>query len=102
MNRKVTPAAKAAPETIIEMNQQCRDEMIRLVADAAEHARNNGFTFLMVAGRDGVCSRYMGGLPGELRNILLGLAEDTPAFKKVVANILMDLTEKDLKDEPKL
>lgn len=60
------------------------DVMLNLLTPLIELLEKEGFNFLIVAGKDGLCSRYAAGNKIELTDILGGLCQKNPEFKEVL------------------
>lgn len=70
-----------------KIQEEKHKELIALVNPLLEHLRANNYTFLFVAGKDELCSRYMEGTHTDLHGILNGLAKTHKGFCDVILEI---------------
>lgn len=72
-----------------KVQEEKHKELLGLITPLVEHLRQNGYTFLVVAGKDELCSRYMEGTHDDLYGILNGLAKTNKGF----CNVILDITK---------
>lgn len=58
-----------------------------------------GYSYMILAGKDGVCSRYTNGKNGDLSGMLTGLMQKYPGYKKILINSLIELEEAENKEQ---
>ena len=63
------------------------DELLSLINPLVDFMDQHGYTFLLVAGKDGTCSRYMRGNYDDLHGIIKGMTETQPQLLKIVKEI---------------
>ena len=72
-----------------KIQEEKHKELIALVNPLLEHLRSNNYTFLFVAGKDELCSRYMEGTHTDLHGILNGLAKTN----KGICDVILEITK---------
>lgn len=63
------------------------DELLSLINPLIDFMDKNGYTFLLVAGKDGTCSRYMRGNYDDLHGIIKGMTETQPTLLEILKEI---------------
>lgn len=54
-----------------------------------------GYSYMIVAGKDGVCSQYANGQNRDLSGMLTALMQKHPGCKKILINSLVELEEEE-------
>ena len=72
-----------------KIQEEKHKELIALVNPLLDHLRANNYTFLFVAGKDDLYSRYMEGTYSDLHGILNGL----PKTHKGFCDVILDITK---------
>jgi hypothetical protein len=62
------------------------DEFIALLNPIIQFLDDNEFHYLIVTGKDEVCSRYLRGNSDHISGMLTGMMEKHKDFKRIVAN----------------
>jgi hypothetical protein len=63
------------------------DELLSLINPLVDFMDQHGYTFLLVAGKDGTCSRYMRGNYDDLHGIIKGMTETQPQLLEILKEI---------------
>ena len=63
------------------------DELLLLINPLVDFMEKNSFNFLLVAGKDGTCSRYMHGNYDDLHGMIKGMTETQPKLLEIVKEI---------------
>ena len=64
------------------------DELLSLINPLVDFMDQNGYTFLLVAGKDGTCSRYMKGQCDDLHGIIKGMTETQPQLLEILKDVV--------------
>ena len=64
------------------------DELLKLIIPLVEFMDNNGFSYFLVAGKDGTACRYMKGDFDEVGGMLISMAEKTPQVQKLLTEVI--------------
>lgn len=67
------------------------DELTDRVNVLIDYMKERGFTFLLVAGKDGTCARHMMGTASDLEGMLFGLAKKNKQVAAIMRNIAKDI-----------
>lgn len=65
-------------------------ELISLINPLVDFMNRNGFTYFIVAGKDGTCSRYMGGEYSEAAGMLTSFMESNETARKLLKESVAD------------
>ena len=77
-------------ENIIESTH---DDFLKLLVPLVEYMNANGFSYFLVAGKEEVCSRYIGGKAEDITGMLEALFIKHNIVKKVVEAIINQLNK---------
>ena len=64
------------------------EKIPELFKPVLEYLKENGFSFLIVAGKDGTCSRYMEGKRRDVISMIVGLMENNVDVEEVIEESL--------------
>lgn len=70
------------------------EQLLSLLLPLIEFMDTNEFNYFLVAGKDGVCSRYMRGKFQDVILMLTGMAEKTPEVKYILKEVVNELNQK--------
>lgn len=69
---------------IIPIHNETHDELIKLLIPLIDFLDKNNYSYILIAGKDGVCSRFMNGKFIDLGIMLTTLAEQNPEVKDLI------------------
>ena len=78
------------PESI---NQKNQEELLKLLNPLIEFMDKNNFHYFLVAGKDGVCSRYMRGETEEVISMFSGFAKNHDCVGSILNLALKEIKE---------
>ncbi|MFZ1751434.1 MAG: hypothetical protein WAU01_14640 [Saprospiraceae bacterium] len=70
------------------------DELLSLVNPLIDYMTEHGYTYILLAGKDGICTRHLRGYNEELESILYEMCQKNPPVKKIITNVAEYRTEK--------
>jgi len=68
-------------------------ELLNLLLPLIDFMDKNNFHYFLIAGKDGVCSRYLEGKPTELLSMITSMAEKHPQFKTILNLAVNEINE---------
>jgi hypothetical protein len=71
----------------LSTNESNHDELLSLINPLSDFMEKNGYTFLVIAGKDGICSRYMRGDYYDLHGMIKGMSEKNPQFLEILKDV---------------
>lgn len=66
-------------------------ELMQLINPLIDFMKENDYTFFLVAGKDGICTRHLMGNYDDLHGIITGLCITQPQVKSILTEIVEDL-----------
>lgn len=66
------------------------DELLALLNPLIDFMNSNGYNYFLVAGKDGICSRYMRGQHNEVAGILTGFMESNKGVMSLLKDSVYD------------
>lgn len=78
-------------ETIKEIKH---NELLVNLKPLIDFIQVNDFSYFLVAGKDGICSRYLSGNYDDLRGMIEGMIESHPQFIAIFQDIMNDRLSK--------
>ena len=69
------------------------EELLELLNPLIDFMDKNEFTYLVTAGKNCTCSRYMRGNNDDMVSMLTGMAKNNPCVKEVIKEIYEDLID---------
>ena len=76
------------------MSNKKHKELLKHLLPLIEFMDNNQYNYFLVAGKDGVCSRYLRGKNDDVSGMITGMAEKTPTVKMLLEESLKNMPEK--------
>lgn len=72
------------------------EQLLSLLLPLIEFMDKNEFSYFLVAGKDGTCSRYMRGNFQDAISMLTGMAENNPEVKYMLKEAVNELNQSDV------
>jgi hypothetical protein len=66
-------------------------ELLGVLMPLIDFMDKNGYSYFLVAGKDGVCSRYMRGNFNDVTGMLTGMAENNKEVKVILEHSLNEI-----------
>lgn len=73
------------------MSENKHDELLALLNPLVDFMNKNGFSYFLVAGKDGTCSRFMNGDFYDLSGMITSFAQDHKNAKGMLEHALKDI-----------
>lgn len=71
-------------ETLQNINEIQHNELLTLLNPLVDFMTENGFSFFMVAGKDGTCTRHMRGQLSDVAGMIRGMMENNDCVREMI------------------
>lgn len=69
-------------------NKAPHDYLVKNLNNLSEFLNDNGYSYILMAGKSGTCSRYIAGQRKEIELMLESFAKDHPQFLQILRNVV--------------